>query len=270
MDIVFIKGLKIDACHGVNDDEKIFPQPFVIDMEIGYDMTDAARSDAIEMAVSYSVVCKILTDVVKNNKFSLIEKLATECAYAVMDRIPAVQTITVTVGKPKAPVKGAVFETVGVTRQFERVTAYLSLGSSLGDRKNYLDQAVRKLSETRGITVKRRSTYIETEPVGGVAKNKFFNAAVEITTYLTPHTLLTEINRIEAECGRTRTVKWGDRTLDIDIIFYGNEIINDKDLIIPHPEYTKRSFVLAPLKAIAGDYYCPILNKRVRDLTVQK
>ncbi|MCD8287074.1 MAG: 2-amino-4-hydroxy-6-hydroxymethyldihydropteridine diphosphokinase [Clostridia bacterium] len=270
MDTVFIKGLKIDACHGVNEDEKRFAQPFVIDMEIGYDMTEAARSDAIEMAVSYSVVCKIITDVVKSNKYNLIETLATECAYAVLDRIPAVQTITVTVGKPKAPIKGAIFETVGVTRRFERVTAYLALGSSLGDRKANLDMAVRKLTETRGIKVKRRSTYIESEPYGGVAKNKFFNAAVEISTYLTPHTLLTELNRIEAECGRTRTVKWGDRTLDIDIIFYGNEVIRDADLIVPHPEYMKRDFVLAPLKAIAGDYFCPVCNKRVRDIPLQK
>ncbi|MCD8308044.1 MAG: 2-amino-4-hydroxy-6-hydroxymethyldihydropteridine diphosphokinase [Clostridia bacterium] len=270
MDTVFIKGLKIEACHGVNDDEKRFPQPFVIDMEIGYDMTDAARSDAIEMAVSYSVVSRIITDVVKNNKFNLLEKLATECAYEVMDKIPAVQTLTITVGKPKAPMKGVAFETVGVTRQFERVTAYLALGSSLGDRKAYLDLAVRKLSATRGISVKRRSTYLETEPYGNAAKNKFFNAAVEISTYLTPHTLLTELNRIEAECGRTRTVKWGDRTLDIDIIFYGNEVIRDADLTIPHPEYMKRDFVLTPLKAIAGDYFCPLLNKRVKDITVQK
>ncbi|MCD8293890.1 MAG: 2-amino-4-hydroxy-6-hydroxymethyldihydropteridine diphosphokinase [Clostridia bacterium] len=270
MDTVFIQGLKIDACHGVNDEEKIFPQPFVIDMKIGYDMTDAVRSDAIELAVSYSSVCKILTDVVKNNKFNLLEKLATECAYTVMDKLPAVQTITITVKKPKAPVKGAVFEAVGVTRQFERVTAYLALGSSLGDRKAYLDLGVRKLTETRGIAVKRRSTYIESDPYGGVAKGKFLNAAVEITTYLTPHTLLTEINRIEAECGRMRTIKWGDRTLDIDIIFYGDEVVRDKDLTIPHPEYMKRDFVLAPLKAIAGDYFCPLLNKRVRDITIQK
>ncbi len=269
MDTVFIKGLKIEGCHGVNDSEKVSAQPFIIDIAIGYEMHKAAVADDIDQAVNYANVAKIVTDVVKNNSYNLIEKLATECAFTVMDRIPAVQTLEITVNKPQAPMKGE-FETVGVTRKFTREVAYLSLGSSLGDRKSNLDLAVRKLSETRGITVKRRSTYIESEPYGGVAKNKFLNAAVEITTYLSAHSLLDEINRIETECGRVRKVKWEDRTLDIDIIFYGSQVIQERDLVVPHPEYTKRAFVLIPLKAIAGDFFCPLLHKRVKEVNVEK
>jgi 2-amino-4-hydroxy-6-hydroxymethyldihydropteridine diphosphokinase len=123
----------------------------------------------------------------------------------------------------------------------------------MGDRKGYLDKAIELLEKTSGVKVKKVSSCLETEPVGGVAKNKFLNCAVEIETYLSPFALLDEIHRIESECGRERKVHWEDRTLDIDIIFFGNRKINSKDLTVPHPEYKTREFVLKPLKEIAPD-----------------
>ena len=134
----------------------------------------------------------------------------------------------------------------------KRTVAYLSLGSSMGDRKAYLDRAVELLSKSSGIKVKKVSSYIQTEPVGGVAKNTFLNCAAEIQTYLSPHALLDEIQRIESECGRVRKERWGDRTLDIDIIFFGDKRVNDETLTIPHPDYNNRDFVKIPLKSIAS------------------
>ena len=99
-----------------------------------------------------------------------------------------------------------------------------------------------------------------------VAKNRFLNCAVKIKTYLTPRKLLAEINRIEAECERVRQKRWDDRTLDIDIIFYGNEIINDDNLTVPHREYQMRDFVLIPLKEIAPDFVCPLKKCRISEL----
>lgn len=265
MGTILIKGLEISACHGVNEREKIEPQPFVFDAELSVDLTNAAKSDDLNDTVNYATVCKIITEVTSSNRFNLLERLVAECACSVMDKFPAVRAITLTVCKPQAPMNRK-FETVGVRAEYMRERAYLALGSSLGDKKAYLDTAVKKLAETRGIEVKKRSTYIETEPYGGKATHRFLNAAVEIETYLSPRALLAETQRIENECGRVRTVRWGDRTLDIDIIFYGNRIIHEKDLVIPHPEYASRDFVLSPLKAIAGDYTCPVLNKRIKDI----
>lgn len=264
MDKILIRGLEVSACHGVKDFEKITPQPFIFDADIYFDFSTAAASDDIKDTVNYSAASKIIVSVTENNCFNLIEKLAYECAYAVMEATPA-SKIVFTVYKPEAPMK-LKFKTVGVTVEVCREMAYLSIGSSMGDRKQYLDSAVEKLNACRGISVKKVSDYIQTEPYGGVAENKFLNCAVEIQTLLSPHQLLDTIHAIEKECGRVRDKRWGDRTLDIDIVFFGKRIIAEDDLVIPHPEYHNRDFVLTPLKQIAPDFICPKLLKPVKEI----
>lgn len=264
MNKILIRGLEVSACHGVKEIEKNRPQPFIFDADIYYDFFAAAGSDDISDTVNYSAASKLIVAVAQNNTFNLIEKLAYECAYAIMNDTPA-SRITLTVYKPEAPMK-LKFDTVGVTVDVIRERVYLSLGSSMGDRRKYLDDAIEKLNTSCGITVKKVSEYIETEPYGGVAQNKFLNCAVEIETLLSPHELLNTIHRIEHECGRIREKHWEDRTLDIDIVFFGKRIISEDDLIIPHPEYHKRSFVLTPLKEIAPDFICPLLNKTIKNI----
>lgn len=250
MDIVKIRGLEISACHGVNPEEKVNPQRFVFDADIFTDFYSAAGSDCLADTVNYSAACKLIARVAGENVFNLIEKLAYECAFALTEAFPQIKSVTLTVSKPDAPVK-LKFSTVAVTVTVERERAYLSLGSSLGDRKGMLDAALKKLALTRGVTVERVSDYMATPPYGGAAENEFLNCAACVSTFLTPHALLDEIHRIESECGRVRGVRWGDRTLDIDIIFFGDRRICDETLIIPHPDYKNRDFVLEPLKQIA-------------------
>lgn len=264
MGTVFVKGLEISACHGVNPEEKVTPQPFVFDAEMEEDISLAAASDGLADAVNYSEVCKIITGVAQSGCFNLIEKLVWECAFAVLEKFP-VNRICLTVNKPQAPMKRK-FESVGVRLELKREKVCLALGSSVGDRRAALDGALSKLAATRGIYVKKCSSYIETEPYGGVAKNKFLNAAAEVETYLPPRVLLRELHRIEQECGRVREKHWDDRTLDIDIIFYGDKIICDDELTVPHPEYAKRAFVLQPLSEIVPNFVCPIMKKRVKDI----
>lgn len=264
MNKVIIRGLEVSACHGVKDFEKVQPQPFIFDADIYFDFSAAAVSDDIEDTINYSAASKIIVAVARENCFNLIEKLAYECAYAVMNGTPA-SRIVLTVYKPQAPMKQK-FDTVGVTVDVTRERAYLSLGSSMGDKRQYLDRAIEKLGECRQITVKKVSDYIQTEPYGGVAENTFLNCAVEIETLLPPRRLLEEIHRIEGECGRVRDRRWGDRTLDIDIIFFGKRVIIEDDLIVPHVEYHKRDFVLIPLKQIAPDFICPKFLKPVKDI----
>ena len=264
MDIIKIRGLEVNACHGVHDSEKVEKQPFIFDVDLEVNFFNAAKTDDLKDTVSYSDVCNLIVKIASENIFSLIEKLAYECVFEILDLFP-VQGVKLTVKKPNAPVKHK-FDSVGVTVCCRRERALLSLGSNLGDRKGYLDFAIKSLGSTRGIKVKKVSSYIETAPYGGVAQNSFLNCAVEIETYLPPHALLNEIHRIESEGGRVRTVRWGDRTLDIDVIFYGNKIICEEDLIIPHIDYKNRAFVLEPLKEIAPDFICPLTGKRLCEL----
>lgn len=266
MDKIIIRGLEITACHGVKDFEKIQPQPFVFDADLYFDFNKAALSDDLNDTLNYSAVCKKIAEAATSDSFDLIEKLAYTCAYSVMDSFPA-DKISLTVYKPQAPMK-LKFGTVGVSVELERNKAYLSIGSSLGDRKKYLLTAVEKLNAFPNVSVKKVSDIIETLPYGGVAKNKFLNCAAEVETLLSPERLLEAIHRIEDECGRTREKRWGDRTLDIDIIFFGKKIICSDSLIIPHPEYQKRDFVLIPLKQIAPDFVCPVLKTAVKNINL--
>lgn len=260
-----IRGLEISACHGVHGFEKQTPQRFVFDADLTADFYEAAKNDDLDGTVNYSAVCSLIEKVTTQNTLNLIEKLAFECAFQIMEKFLTVSKITLTVNKPDAPLK-LKFETVAAEVELARETVYLSLGSSEGDKKAYLDTAIEKLNTTRGVRVEKVSEYVETAPVGGVAKNQFLNCAVQIETVLLPRQLLKEINRIESECGRVRKTRWADRTLDIDIIFFGSRIINEQNLIIPHPRYRERQFVLQPLKCIAPEFFCPDINKYLKDL----
>lgn len=250
MNLIKIRGVEVSACHGVNGFEKVEPQRFVFDADITADFYAAAQSDDLEGTVNYSSFCKLITAVTTENTFNLIEKLAYECVFAAFEKFPLISAISLTVWKPDAPMNRK-FDKVGVTVTAERERAYLSLGSSMGDRNKYLDTAIEKLNSTRGIKVEKVSDYISTKPYGGVAENEFLNCAACVSTFLTPHALLSEIHRIEAECQRVREKRWGDRTLDIDIIFFGDKRINDGVLTVPHPDYLNRDFVKIPLKQLA-------------------
>ena len=143
--------------------------------------------------------------------------------------------------------------------------AYLSIGSNLGDRINYLKKALEKLKQNN-IQIIKSSNIIETEPYGYKEQGKFLNMAVEIDSELEPFELMKLISKIESELGRIRTKRWGPRVIDIDIIFYDYLIINEPDLKIPHPDMQNRFFVLKPLQEIAPDFVHPVLKKTITEL----
>jgi 2-amino-4-hydroxy-6-hydroxymethyldihydropteridine diphosphokinase len=132
------------------------------------------------------------------------------------------------------------------------VTAYVALGSNLGDREDYLNRAVAGLRERPGINVTRVSSYHETEPVGGPpGQGKYLNAALELQTELPPDQLLAVLLDVEQQLGRIRHERFGPRTVDLDLLFYGDLIRNEPNLILPHPRMAERPFVLKPLAEIA-------------------
>ncbi|MGN0807662.1 MAG: 2-amino-4-hydroxy-6-hydroxymethyldihydropteridine diphosphokinase [Candidatus Coproplasma sp.] len=265
MSVINIKGIKVSACHGVLESEKCDPQPFVFDVAIDCDITAASVSDDVCDTVNYAEVCTLVVDFCKKNCFNLIERLAFGASKEIIKAFPKIKAVEVTVHKPHAPIPHP-FEDVFVTARVERNEVILSLGSSQGDRQAALNFAIDKLSEVDGIEILKVSSFVESQPYGGVAQNTFLNGAVLISTILTPQSLLNAIHKIEEECGRVRTQRWADRTLDIDIVFFGDKVIESDGLCIPHPDYENRDFVLIPVKEIAPFFVCPLTHKRIADL----
>ena len=131
------------------------------------------------------------------------------------------------------------------------VISYIALGSNLGDRREYLEKAIFQIQQNPSITLLKTSSFIETDPVGGPPQGKYLNAVIKIETSLKPRKLLHALQEIEQKLGRTRTVESGPRIVDLDILLYADEEINEPDLMIPHPRMFKRSFVMQPLQEIA-------------------
>ena len=146
------------------------------------------------------------------------------------------------------------------------VTAFLGLGSNLGNRAGYLEDALQSLDAHQCIRILARSSMYDTDPVGEIAQPNFLNMVVEIETSLPPPELLELCLTIEESNGRVRSVKWGPRTLDIDILFYSNKIIEIDGLRIPHPEAHRRLFVVKPMAEIAESFNHPVLNEQMSSI----
>lgn len=143
----------------------------------------------------------------------------------------------------------------------------IGLGSNLGDRQAHLDEAVAALRATPGVAVHAVSSSHETTAIGGPGGQRpFLNAAATLGTTLEPHELLGVLQAIEARAGRVRVVRWGERTLDLDLLLYGDQILATPELVLPHPRMAVRRFVLAPLAEIAPTTIHPATGRTIADL----
>ena len=144
--------------------------------------------------------------------------------------------------------------------------AYIGIGSNLGTPGKNCIEAIEKISNTKDIKIISRSSFYQTEPIGEVQQDWFVNSAIKIKTNLSPTHLLSALLNIESAMGRTREEKWGPRLIDLDLLFYGNLILEKKGLTLPHPEIQKRKFVLIPMSEIAENLVHPTLKKAIKIL----
>jgi 2-amino-4-hydroxy-6-hydroxymethyldihydropteridine diphosphokinase len=139
--------------------------------------------------------------------------------------------------------------------------AALGLGSNLGDRRGHLEHAIERLPGVVAV-----SAFHGTDPVGGPPQGRYLNAAVVIETELGPRALLDLALEIEREAGRERAERWGPRTLDVDLLLYGDRIVDEPGLVVPHPRLSERAFALGPLSEIAPDWVVPGTGRTVQEL----
>ncbi|RPI01859.1 MAG: 2-amino-4-hydroxy-6-hydroxymethyldihydropteridine diphosphokinase [Ignavibacteriae bacterium] len=143
---------------------------------------------------------------------------------------------------------------------------FIGLGSNIGERVVYLNRALSELVELHQTTVKKISSVYETEPVGVKEQPKFLNMVAELDSTLRPDDLVRELKEIEVRVGRTLREHWGPREIDLDLLYYGGEMLNETTLQVPHPEISNRRFVLVPLKEIAAEFQDPLRHLNVEEL----
>lgn len=263
-DQIVISELRALAVVGALPHEREAPQPLQIDLVLDVDLHDAGHSDDLDDTVHYGLVAERVTALVTESKDVLLERVATRIADEVLT-FARVESVDVTVTKLRPPIPvDASTTAVRVTRAAvgqEAVPprtsrAFIALGSNLGDRAGFLRAAVRGLSRGPTRLVAQSQVY-ETDPIGGPdGQDAYLNMVVEVETPLDPFALLRRCRRLEAESMRQRTVHWGPRTLDVDIILFDGATIDSADLVVPHPRFAERRFVLTPLAEIAPER-CP-------------
>lgn len=264
-DEIRIENLEVFAHHGVYPEETKNGQTFLVNATLYTDIRKAGLTDELEDSTNYGDVCYFITKWMQDNTYRLLEAVAERLSKAILLQYPFIAAVDLEIRKPEAPIElpfGCV--SVKVQRSWHR--AYVALGSNMGDRERYIHEAMDALQEHPQICVRKSSDIIETKAYGMVEQDDFLNGALELETLLSPEELLDALHDIENAADRKRTIHWGPRTLDLDILFYDKLVYESDTLIIPHPDIVNRDFVLKPLNMLAPNYRHPILGKTVAQL----
>ena len=276
LDQIRLLGVTARGRHGVFPQERRDGQDFTVDVVLHVDTTKAAATDDVADTVHYGELAVRVADVIRGEPVDLIETLAARIAESCLASPDSagVFAVDVVVHKPQAPITEPFTDVVVAIRRDrsellpgaadpleqrpgQPVTAVLALGTNLGDREATLRAALAGLRDVPDLRVDAVSPVVETDPVGGPEQPDFLNAVVLVTTGLSARELLAVGQSLEAEQGRQRNVRWGPRTLDVDVIRYGDLLSADPVLELPHPRAGQRAFVLAPWLAVDPQAWLP-------------
>lgn len=265
MDQITIKDLEVYANHGLYKEEKALGQKFLVSAILSLDTKLAGVSDQMDYSVDYGKVCHRIKEILTENDFNLIECVAETVAKKLLLEFSLIRKLEIEVKKPWAPIGLPLdYVSVKIKRGWHR--AYLGVGSNMGDRMEYINQAINAIEAQDDTRVVHVSSLIETKPYGGVVQDDFLNGCIAIDTLKEPEELLDFLMDVEAQAGRVRTIHWGPRTLDLDILLYDNLITEDEELTLPHPEMTRRLFVLEPLCMLYPRGIHPLERRRYADI----
>ncbi len=265
MDQIKIENLEVYAAHGVFQEETREGQLFLVDVTLNTDLRQAGLADQLTLSTHYGEVCETINGYLREHTFLLIEAAAEHLAEELLLRFPLVNSLTLELKKPHAPIR-LPFSNVSVRIERGWKKVYLGIGSNLGDRKKFLEQGISGLKRNPRVRRVECSQVIETKPYGGVEQGDFYNGAIALETLLSPYELLDYLHQLEAAAGRERKLRWGPRTLDLDILFYEDFISQDAVLTVPHPDMENRVFVLEPLNQLCPWYRHPVTGKSVRQM----
>ncbi len=265
MDEIIIENLQVYAHHGVYQEENDNGQNFYVNAVLYTNTAKAGKDDNLELTTDYGKVCRFIHKLISENVYKLIETVAEKTAEAVLKEFPLVEGITLEIRKPEAPI-GLEFQSVSVKITRVWHMACLALGSNIGDKQKYIEDAIDAIAQDEKCRLVKTSDLVCSTAYGEVEQEEFLNGAVMVKTLYTPEELLKKLHVIEQGAGRKRDIHWGPRTLDLDIIFYDDLIMHTDDLIIPHVDMQNRDFVLKPLSQLIPYVIHPVFGKTVMQL----
>lgn len=267
LDKIHIKNLEVFGNHGVFPEENKLGQKFLVNAVLYTSTREAGKTDDLTKSIHYGEVSHFITKYMMEHTFQLIESVAEQLAEALLLQFEHLKWIDLEIQKPWAPI-GLPLESVSVEISRGWHEAFIATGSNLGDRGEYIRKGIEALAACKECIVEKESQLIVTEPYGVTDQPEFLNGMLQVRTLLSPVELLHKLNEIEAAAHRERKIHWGPRTLDLDIIFYDNQIIDTPQLTVPHVDMQNRQFVLKPLAELAPWYRHPILEKTVKELLI--
>ena len=267
-DFIKITNLEIYAYHGVLEEEKQKGQVFFVNLKLYIPMRKPGVSDDLNDAVNYDEVCTLVVDVFTKEAYDLIEKAAEKTVEALMKQFPLIEAVEMELRKPDAPITCKPEDvSVNIYREWHKV--YLSIGSNHEDALGYLKEACKRIQESPYIKNFKQSAILQTKPYGPVEQPDFQNGCASFETYMEPEELLAFLNQIEADLKRERVLRWGPRTIDLDILFYDDIVYNSDVLTIPHIDMQNRMFVLEPLFELCPYFRHPIFGKSVEQMRAE-
>lgn len=264
-DFIKVTNMKVFAYHGVLEEEKKNGQDFYLNAKVYVDMRKAGLTDRLEDTINYDQVCIFLAEVFEENQYDTIEAAAEYTVQEIMVNFPAIQAMELEVRKPHAPLT-YIPEDISVTIYREWHTVYLSFGSNVGNPTGHINESIMMLEELDAVRNVKTSEYFVTKPYGPVEQNDFVNGCLEMETYMDPEELVSYIHEIEDYFERDRSIRWGPRPIDLDIVFFDEYVYNSQSLTIPHVDMENRMFVLEPLSQLCPGRRHPVLGKTVEQL----